>query len=217
MKINEVEAQVGISKKNIRFYEEEGLLTPARNSQNGYRDYGEREVLVLKRIKLLRKLGLPLEEIRQMQAGRITVADAMRRHLVALERERKNLEESAALCEVLRGREGRLDSLDPDEFLERMEQLERAGATFLDRQRGDIKPFRYMAPAAITLVTVALMGGLIALMLWGFSIDAEDAPPLPLVAVLVAIPGVVILGVVLALVQRIREIGKGEEEDARKY
>ena len=46
MKINEVEAQVGITKKNIRFYEEQGLLSPRRNSENGYRDYGEEEVKI---------------------------------------------------------------------------------------------------------------------------------------------------------------------------
>ena len=61
MKINEVEAQVGITKKNIRFYEAEGLLAPRRNSENGYRDYGEAEVAILRRIKLMRKLGVPLD------------------------------------------------------------------------------------------------------------------------------------------------------------
>ena len=40
MKINEVEALVGITKKNIRFYEAQGLLSPRRNSQNGYRASG---------------------------------------------------------------------------------------------------------------------------------------------------------------------------------
>ena len=55
------------------------------------------------------------------------------------------------------------------------------------------------------------------LLLWGFSIDAEDAPPLPLLVVLVAIPGVVILGVLLAMIQRFREIEKGEAEDAKQY
>ena len=69
MKINEVEALAGISKKNIRFYEEQGLLSPRRNSENGYRDYGENEVEVLRRIKVLRKLGVPIEEIRQMLSG----------------------------------------------------------------------------------------------------------------------------------------------------
>ena len=66
MKINEVEAIVGVTKKNIRFYEEQGLLFPRRNSENGYREYGEKEIAELRRIKLMRKLGVPIEEIRQM-------------------------------------------------------------------------------------------------------------------------------------------------------
>ena len=49
MKINEVEALVGITKKNIRFYEEKGLLCPVRNSENGYRDYGQAEVITAAR------------------------------------------------------------------------------------------------------------------------------------------------------------------------
>ena len=92
MKINEVEAQVGITKKNIRFYEAQGLLCPRRNSENGYRDYGEGDLAALRQIKLLRKLGVPLEEIRRMQAGGITLGDCMRRHLVTLEREERSLE-----------------------------------------------------------------------------------------------------------------------------
>ena len=84
MKINEVESLVGVTRRNIRFYENEGLLTPARNKQNGYREYGEAEVEELKKIKLLRKLGVPLDEIRRMQAGPGTVGDGMRRHLITL-------------------------------------------------------------------------------------------------------------------------------------
>ena len=48
-----------------------------------------------------------------------------------------------------------------------------------------------------------------------------ELPPLPadrpLLALLVAIPAAVILGVIVALVQRIHEIGRGEEDDAKKY
>ena len=105
MKINEVEALVGITKKNIRFYEEQGLLKPGRNSQNGYREYGEPEVELLRQIKLLRKLGVPLEEIRQMQTGSRTLGDGMRRHLVTLERERKNLDQAVQFCQALKDRE----------------------------------------------------------------------------------------------------------------
>ena len=217
MKINEVEALVGITKKNIRFYEEKGLLTPRRNSENGYREYEARDEEQLRQIKLLRKLGVPLEEIRQMQAGRITVADGMRRHLVTLEREQRSLEQSMELCRKLKDREERLENLDAAGLLEQMEEMERAGTTFKDKQAGDTRTIRYVAPVIIALLTVLLMGGLIGLMLWGFTIDAEDAPPLPLIVVLAMIPGVIIPGVLLALYQRVKEIGKGEAEDAKQY
>lgn len=217
MKINEVEAQVGITKKNIRFYEDQGLIAPRRNTQNGYREYGEEGVERLRQIKLMRKLGVPLEEIRNMQSGIHTVGDGMRRHLVTLERDRKNLEQSMELCRLLTQREERLDTLDAGALLERMEQMEREGATFLDRQTQDTRRRRYIAPVVIACVTVLLMAGLMALMIWGFAADAADAPPLPLIVVLVALPATVILGVLLALVQRVQEIGKGEVDDARKY
>ena len=217
MKINEVEALVGITKKNIRFYEEQGLLSPRRNSENGYRDYGQEEVDTLRQIKLLRKLGVPLEEIRRMQAGRITVADGMRRHLVTLEREQRSLEQSMELCRCLKNREERLAELDAGSLLAEMEQMEQAGSTFQDKQYGDVKPIRYAAAVIAALVMTALMAGVIALMIWGFTVEAAEAPPLPLIVVLVALPAVVILGVLLALIQRIREIQRGEEDDAKNY
>ena len=49
MKINEVEQQVNITKKNIRFYEQQGLLNPRRNTENGYRDYSKEDVDELKK------------------------------------------------------------------------------------------------------------------------------------------------------------------------
>ena len=217
MKINEVEAQVGVTKKNIRFYEEKGLIAPRRNSENGYREYGPGEVEQLKQIKLLRKLGVPLEEIRRMQSGGHTVGDGMRRHLVTLERERENLERSMELCRTLKDWEQRLDTLEADGLLERMEEMEREGTTFKDKQREDARPVRYAAAVAASLIMVAFMAGAMALMAWGFTVEPEEAPPLALMAVLIALPGVVILGVLYALYQRIREIQKGEEDDANNY
>ncbi len=83
MKINEVEAAVGVTKKNIRFYEEEGLITPSREPGNGYRSYSQTDVERLRRIKLLRKLDVPLAEIREMLEGRSTLAEGMTRQLDA--------------------------------------------------------------------------------------------------------------------------------------
>lgn len=216
MKINEVEALVGITKKNIRFYEEQGLLSPRRNSENGYRDYGEEEVETLRQIKLLRKLGVSLEEIRRMQAGG-TVADGMRRHLVTLERERRDLEQAMELCRGLKDRQVRLADLDAAALLAEMERLEQGGTTFRNKQVGDIKPIRYVAPVVVSLGLVALMGAAIALMAWNFGRHPANAPHPALAAALMAIPALVILGVLLALGERIREIGKGEIDDAKHY
>ena len=216
MKINEVEALVGITKKNIRFYEAEGLLAPRRNSDNGYRDYGEAEVDALRRIKLLRKLGVPLEEIRRMQSGGHTVGDGMRRHLVTLERERENLEQSIRLCSALTDRQERLEDLDAGAILAEMEAMEQSGTTFQNRQHEDVR-VRYVAPVAVTVLMVLLMLGLIWLFLWAFETDPAGAPPLPLLAVFLAIPAIVALGVIVSLVQRIREIGRREIDDAKQF
>lgn len=145
MKINEVEQLVGVTKRNIRFYEKEGLLSPGR-TDNGYRDYGEADVEALRKIKLLRKLDVPLEEIRRMQQGTLTLTDGVRRHIIQLERAQDNLATMRSLCQEL-----------------------------------------------------------------------AEAPPLGLMLFLLAIPGVVIIGVLLALWQRIKQIRGGEEDAASKY
>ena len=97
MKINEVEKRVQITKKNIRFYEQEGLLHPERNKENGYREYSEEDVDVLLKIKFLRKLSLPIEEIRMIQSKKLSLHDALRRHLITLEHEERNLQEEELL------------------------------------------------------------------------------------------------------------------------
>ncbi len=216
LKINEVEALVGITKKNIRFYEAEGLLTPRRNSDNGYRDYGEAEVETLRRIKLMRKLGVPLEEIRKMQSGVHTVGDGMRRHLVTLERDRENLEQAIRLCGGLTESTARLEDLNAEELLARMETLEQAGTTFQNKQRSDIR-IRYVAPLVIAGSVTALLAGLMALLVWVFLLDPVNGLPLPLLLCCLGLLALVAGGVLAALFQRLREIRRGEIDDAKNY
>lgn len=216
MKINEVETLAGIAKKNIRFYEEQGLLSPRRNPENGYRDYGEEDVLVLRRIRLLRKLDVPIDEIRLMLSGTHTVGDGMRRHLITLERQQRNLQQSMELCQELTCQDIPISQLDTEALLTRMEQLEQAGTAFRDVTAQDIKK-RYIAPVAVTAVVVTVMTALSAFLLWAFSLDPEEAPPIWFVAVILGMFVAVGVGCVAALTQRIREIRKGEIDDAKKY
>lgn len=217
MKIQEAEALAGIPKKNIRFYEEQGLVAPRRNSENGYREYGMPEVERLRQIKLLRKLGLPLEEIRRILTGKQTLQEGMRRHLALLEQEKKNLEVSIGFCRYLRDGEAGLRELDAEALLRDMEEQEQAGTRFPDRQAGDTRRRRYTGSLAAGVLVVVLMGAFLALLVWSYATDPQQGLPLPLFLGVAAIPVAVILGVALALGQRFREIGKGEEDDAGKY
>lgn len=216
MKINEVEALAGIAKKNIRFYEEQGLLSPKRNPENGYRDYGEEEVLVLRRIRLLRKLDVPIDEIRLMLSGTHTVADGMRRHLISLERSQRNLQQAISLCQELTGQDIPISQLDTECLLSQMEAMEQSGTAFRDVAAQDIRT-RYIAPVAVTAVVVTFMAALSGLLLWAFSVSPENAPPIWFVLVLVGIFTAVGVGCIAALTQRIQEIRKGEIDDAKKY
>lgn len=216
MKINQVESLAGITKKNIRFYEEQGLLSPRRNSENGYREYSDEDVQILRRIKLLRKLGIPIEEIRQMFAGVHTVGDGMRRHLVSLEREQRNLEQSISLCQQLQSMDCPVSELDTDGILARMEEMERGGTSFQNKHTEDVR-VRYVAPVIVTVIMVALMVVLSALLLWAYQVSPEEAPPIWFLWLTIGAFAAVGAGVVLALTQRIREIGKGEIDDAKHY
>ena len=216
MKINEVEARVGITKKNIRFYEEQGLISPRRNSENGYRDYGPEDVTALEQIKLLRKLGVPLEEIRQMQSGTHTVGDGMRRHLVSLERDRANLDQSILLCQRLQSVNSPLSTIDAETLLAEMTALEQAGASFQNKHTQDVR-IHFVAPILITIFMVGLMIAFVALLLWSYAMIPAEAPPWWFMAVIIACCLAVAGGVILALTQRIREIEKGEIDDAKHY
>ena len=216
MKINEVEERVGITKRNIRYYEKEGLLTPGRNSENGYRDYTEDDVAELKKIKLLRKLDMPLEEIRRMQCGALTLEDAVRRHMIVLERERSNLGTMHALCARVLEEGAQLSGLDAGRYLAEMERMEQEVTRFVNIKKKDTMS-RYLGPLGAALIFIVFMAGIIALMVWAFALDPEEAPPLPVIVAFIAIPAAVIIGVLVALVQRFQQIKGGEEDAASQY
>ena len=87
----------------------------------------------------------------------------------------------------------------------------------MNKENNRPKGRRYVAAAVAALVMALLMVGSIWLMLWVFEADPIGAPPLPLLALLILLPATVIVGVGLALWQRLREIRRGEEDDAAQY
>ncbi len=118
MKIKDVEQKTGMNRSQIRFYEKAGLLAPKREKENRYRDYTEADVEELKKILLLRGLGISVEEIRRIQSGEkelLTAVEMQRRELLA---QSAAAEEAARLCGLIL-KDGRLSyfSLQPEVYL----------------------------------------------------------------------------------------------------
>lgn len=211
MRINKVEELVGITKKNIRFYEEKGLLNPSRNTENGYREYSEEDVEILQKIKLLRQLSVPIEEILKLQQGYLTLEDCMRRHIIALDREEENVKQKKSICKQLEMSGEQLVGLDTEKYLSFMKEKEKEGVRFMNV--GEIDK-RRRAPVIAAAVMIVWMVVLIGILLWAAKVDPI---PLPFLIVIIVIPVAVIVGVLLALKERMKQIEGGEEDAARKY
>ena len=108
-----------MSRANIRFYEAEGLLCPARQ-ENGYRDYSEDDLTALLRIRLLRTLELSLDEIRAVQEGRLSLRDALEKRSAQLDQEAKRLERTRQVCRELCERSVSYDGLDARRYLDEL-------------------------------------------------------------------------------------------------
>ena len=70
MRIGEAADQVGVNPKTVRYYESIGLIPEADRTAAGYRDYGDDDVERLTFIKSAQRLGLSLDEIREVLAFR---------------------------------------------------------------------------------------------------------------------------------------------------
>ena len=65
MRLNEVIKQVDLSKRAIKFYEEKKLLKPKRDN-NGYRNYTDKDISLLKEISSYRKMGIALSDVKKI-------------------------------------------------------------------------------------------------------------------------------------------------------
>ena len=79
MRIKEVESRTGLTAKAIRLYESKGLLKPARETENDYRDYTEEDVARLKTIAILRKLDVPVKTIKEWTDGKTELRDILQK------------------------------------------------------------------------------------------------------------------------------------------
>lgn len=120
MKIKDVEKLVGITKANIRYYEEEGLITPDR-SENNYREYTKENIRQLQRIKTLRLLGISIADIRRLCAEEVTLEEVMHERLEQIAEEEKDLHDVKKVCTNLLHSHTSFDAVDEKVLKEGLE------------------------------------------------------------------------------------------------
>ena len=121
---NEIQKLTGLTRKAIEYYEERGLICP-KKSENGYRDYSERDIEILNKISLYRKVGLSITEIENV-LNYNTLSSALRKkqHELEVEEKRKDILELLIKGENDNVIQERLALLENGETI--YERLERA-------------------------------------------------------------------------------------------
>ena len=122
MTIREIEEQTGIRKANIRYYEEQGLLKPERNSENNYRNYSQKDVEILKKIRFLRMMGISVQDIRRLQKKEVSLSALIQKREIELKEEQIHIEELLGLCGKIRSQSIELESLNPDSLQAEIEK-----------------------------------------------------------------------------------------------
>ncbi|MFT8390905.1 MAG: MerR family transcriptional regulator [Sporolactobacillus sp.] len=129
MTIKELEEQTRLSRANIRFYEKEGLISPERQANN-YRDYQPRDVRILNRIIVLRKLGLSVSDIKKIFGGTLDLAAAIQSQEEQLNRQMDALRGAIDLCAQMIEEKVNLQHFDERRYLEQITSEEKRGLRF---------------------------------------------------------------------------------------
>lgn len=145
MRIQELERMVDADRATIRFYEKEGLIRPNR-SENGYRDYTQENACELKKIRLLRQLGMSIQTIRQLQQGSTDFREALEAQIRELSAQIDLNRRSQFVCRALRDDSARYETMDADHYLDLLHNIridERSeGTDFQEAVPREIHPWR---------------------------------------------------------------------------
>ena len=200
MKINQVEELTGITKKNIRFYEEQKLISPQRNPANGYREYSM-------------KLGIPIESIRKMESGEMKLDDCMIKRVHELKETLQSARMMQTVCQEMLDQTAGFDKIDTELYLAEIDKLEKGGTQFMNIEQHDKRPSIF-APVFFAGITILAAAAFILLL---FYLNSVEPAPFGVIGFFVIAGVAVCVGVIIACRERIKEIKGGELDEARNY
>ena len=77
----------------------------------------------MKKIKLLRKIGISVEDIKSVLNDNVTLENCLEKYLDVLEKQKSNLTNMYNLTEEIINQKCELNNLKTDEWLEKMENM----------------------------------------------------------------------------------------------
>jgi DNA-binding transcriptional MerR regulator len=108
----------GVSTRTLRYYDEIGILKPARINSSGYRIYGEKEIEKLQQILFYKELGVELHQIKGiLEDPAFDVSSTLAEHREQLLERRKQLDLLIAnVDKTIAVKEGRMTMSDKEKF-----------------------------------------------------------------------------------------------------
>lgn len=125
MKINDVEKITGLTAKAIRLYESKGLINVSRE-ENGYRNYSESDVEALKEIKLFRRIGIAISDIKLYLFGVVSLDELIEKRKAEILKESGKNSEIYGICESISAKSS-LEALENNESFTENEKARNGG------------------------------------------------------------------------------------------
>jgi DNA-binding transcriptional MerR regulator len=123
--IGELARTTGLTVRTIRYWSDEGVLTPVTRSTGGYRLYDAESAARLELIRTLRELGLGLSDVRKVLDGERTVAEVAAAHVVALDARIRSLRVTRAVLSTVARRGSTAEEMTLMNKLARLSAAER--------------------------------------------------------------------------------------------
>jgi len=212
--INEIEHIVGLSKKSIRLYEEEGLLKPKRHPENDYRIYDEEDIKKLKIIKFMRELGVPIKELKELFEGTLSLEDCMNERIDKITREEEKFARVRSMCIEIRDSKNTFEEFNFDKYFEVINILGKEGFTLRDVKSNKTKK---IVGAIIPSVIFGCMFIFIPGIITYFQFTEVEKIPWIIYWAIVLLFSLPFIGLIINVFKRIKEINGGEEDEASKY
>lgn len=132
MKTAEVTALLGINRDRIKYFRKQGVFEPEQPGEDTAIDYTENDVKKLMVLIVLTKAGLSCGDIRRMQEGEWTLAQAAEARQFLIEGEFRRMQGSMELLSDFLAQGAQLEDLDVARYWELLAQREAEGQEYID-------------------------------------------------------------------------------------